>query len=103
MDKANGVVNSGGEEEREKDELIPTGPHRYSLPTLRYTNLFIALVMVDGIVSIALWLTGMSHGSNYCKRGNFLVRVILAFFRLLSSSQKLPPGENKIHIPLLGK
>ena len=85
MDKANGVVNSGGEEEGEKDELIPTGPHHYSLPTLRYANLFIALVMVDRIVSIALWLTGMSFGSNNCKCGNFLVGVILAFFTLLSS------------------
>ena len=36
----------------------------------------------------------------YCKRGNFRVGVIFAFFALLSSSRKLPPRENKTHMPL---
>ena len=38
--------------------------------------------------------------SVYCKRGNFRVGVIFAFFALLSSSRKLPPRENKTHMPL---
>ena len=36
----------------------------------------------------------------YCKRGNFRVGVIFAFFALLSFWRKLPLHENKTHIPL---
>ena len=44
---------------------------------------------------------GQPHSSfDYCKRGNFRVGVIFAFFALLPSSRKLPPRENKTHMPL---
>ena len=36
----------------------------------------------------------------YCKRGNFRVGVIFAFFAILLFSRKLPPRENKTHLPL---
>lgn len=31
---------------------------RYTLPFLRYVNILLAVVFIDGIVSIVLWLTG---------------------------------------------
>ena len=40
---------------------------------------------------------------DYCKRGNFRVGVIFAFFALLYSSRKLPPREIKTHMPLWRK
>ena len=41
--------------------------------------------------------------TKYCKRRNFRVGVIFAFFALLSSSRKLPQRENKTHMPLWRK
>ena len=41
--------------------------------------------------------------TRYYKRGNFRVGVIFAFFALLSFSRKLPPSENKTHMPLWRK
>ena len=39
----------------------------------------------------------------YCKRGNFRVGVIFAFFAILPFSRKFPPRENKTHKTLLRK
>ena len=36
---------------------------------------------------------------SYCKHGNVRVGVIFALFAILSSSRKLPPRENKSHMP----
>ena len=47
---------------------------------------------------IAVLSTGNIKGA-YCKRGNFRVGVIFTFFALLSSPRKLPPRENKTHMP----
>ena len=41
--------------------------------------------------------------TGYCKRGNFRVGVIFAFFAIWSSSRKFPPRENKTHKTLLRK
>ena len=32
--------------------------HRYTLPTFRYVNIVLALIFIDGVVSVVLWLVG---------------------------------------------
>ena len=45
----------------------------------------------------------VSYWPKYCKRGNFRVGVIFAFFAILPSSRKFSPRENKPHMTLLRK
>ncbi|XP_061197341.1 uncharacterized protein LOC133205527 [Saccostrea echinata] len=57
MAKVNGTVNNAPEMEENEDKAL-LGNHRYTLPVLRYTNIFISLVIIDGIMSCIMWLTG---------------------------------------------
>ena len=64
MDKerspSNGSVHlvSGTDEE---DLSLEGRRHRYTLPTFRYVNIVLALIFIDGTVSVVLWLTGMYY------------------------------------------
>lgn len=60
MAKINGTVNALEVDEENNDEGddTATGKHRYSLPAFRYTNIFITIVIIDGILSCIMWLTG---------------------------------------------
>ncbi|XP_062594585.1 uncharacterized protein LOC134260056 [Saccostrea cucullata] len=58
MAKVNGTVNSVSEMEENDEDKALLGKHRYTLPVLRYTNVFISLVIIDGILSCIMWLTG---------------------------------------------
>ena len=61
MAKINGVVNhnvSDDEENFGEEEKKFDGKQKYTLPGFRYTNIFTTLVIVDGIMSCILWLTG---------------------------------------------
>ena len=63
--------------------------HRYRIQILNYCHSVCSFQLFRGITS--------------SKRGNFHLRVIFVFFVLLSSSRKLPPHENKTHMPLWRK
>lgn len=60
----NGTITTGhhgidtAELADDKTPLTPVAHQYYTLPMLRYTNFVRALIMVDGIVSVVLWLTG---------------------------------------------
>ena len=56
--------------------------------------------LYSGARYVALWASCLYR---YCKRGYFCVGVSFAFFTLLSCSWKLPPRENKTHMPLWRK
>ena len=60
---------------------------------------------VDLIKSLLLYNSGWRHLHQlfYCKRGNFRVGVIFAFFAIWPFSRKFPLRENKTHKTLLRK
>ena len=68
-------------------------------------NMFLKFMVIGGyyIVKISRGIVKHVYITSYCKRENFRVGVIFAFFVLLSFSQKLPPRENKTHMPLWRK
>ncbi|XP_021358187.1 ABC transporter B family member 25-like [Mizuhopecten yessoensis] len=59
MAKLNGTVNSSDMEIGDTDvPMLELGTHSYTLPKLRYVNIFSFFLFVDAVVSIILWLTG---------------------------------------------
>lgn len=62
MDKtdsaANGRVPLVADVDEEAGVSLEGRRHRYTLPTLRYVSLVLALIFIDGIVSVVLWLVG---------------------------------------------
>lgn len=59
MAKLNGTVTvNASEVEDEKCDTALLGKHNYTLPSFRYTNIFITIVIIDGMISCLLWLTG---------------------------------------------
>lgn len=58
MSKSNGAVLA------ECEEVLPINSENaefknyYELPSLRYSNIFMFIVTVDTLLSIALWVTG---------------------------------------------
>jgi hypothetical protein len=59
MAKLNGTVTVNATEmDDEKCDAPLLEKHNYTLPSFRYTNIFIAVVIIDGILSCLLWLTG---------------------------------------------
>ena len=53
--------------------------------------------------SVVVHSSSVLNKLNYCKRGNFHVGVIFAFFTILPYSRKFPPRENKTRMTLLKK
>ena len=43
----------------EEDLSLEGRRHRYTLPNFRYVNIVLAVIFIDGVVSVVLWLTGM--------------------------------------------
>lgn len=59
MSKVNDAVPSDGEDEFLINADKPEHKRLlYELPTIRYSNIFICVVTIDTVVSIALWVTG---------------------------------------------
>ncbi|KAK3084195.1 hypothetical protein FSP39_009850 [Pinctada imbricata] len=99
MDKVNGAVNRS-EDQDDGEELIPKGPHRYTLPSLRYTNICIGVVLVDAIVSVVLWLTGgntdyfVDNITNFHLKESVFDLAIMASLKIVSIVTILPILEN---------
>ncbi|XP_069135768.1 uncharacterized protein [Argopecten irradians] len=59
MAKLNGTVNSAGMENGDSDvPMLELGTHTYTLPKLRYVNIFGSFLIIDAVVSVVLWLCG---------------------------------------------
>ncbi|XP_060080419.1 uncharacterized protein LOC132559811 [Ylistrum balloti] len=59
MAKLNGTVNTSDMEQGDNDvPMLELGTHNYTLPKLRYVNIFGVLLIVDAVVAVVLWLTG---------------------------------------------
>ena len=42
----------------DEDLCLEGQRHRYTLPSFRYVNIVLAVIFVDGLVSVVLWLVG---------------------------------------------
>lgn len=62
MDKTNSAANGRvplvADTDEEAGVSLEGRRHRYTLPTLRYVSLVLAVIFIDGIVSVVLWLVG---------------------------------------------
>lgn len=54
-DERLGIDNSPSE------AMIDQGNQRFTLPSLRYTNVVLGIIFVDGLASAILWLTGKTN------------------------------------------
>ena len=68
----------------EEDLSLEGRRHRYTLPTLRYVNIVLAVIFIDGAVSVVLWLTGMYKETRYTGRKS---RIIYHNFPKFSDRQ----------------
>ena len=57
----------------EEDLSLEGRRHRYTLPTLRYVNIVLAVIFIDGAVSVVLWLTGMYKETRYTGRKSRII------------------------------
>lgn len=89
MSKSNGAVLA------ECEEVLPINSENaefknyYELPSLRYSNIFMFIVTVDTLLSIALWVTGnLEFKSNdyIKKKSNFArndIMLLIYFIRVI--------------------
>ena len=67
MDKTNSAANGRvplvADADEEAGVSLEGRRHRYTLPTLRYVSLVLAVIFIDGIVSVVLWLVGKCQRS----------------------------------------
>lgn len=102
MAKINGTVNASEVEANndEGDDTV-TRKHRYSLPAFRYTNIFITLMIIDGVLSCILWLTGghskyfVDNITNFHFKESVFDLALLAGFKTVIVVIFLPLLENK--------